>query len=138
MKEASRLITISELSTRYGVTHCALRFYEVCGLLSPLRKGRQRLYSNDDRQKLSAILSAKRMGFGLEQIKPPSMRDASGWTIAVSLSVAATQIELLKVRLAQTQAAIDALKLLAKQSGGTTANRGHAQPFFSRPTPGPI
>ena len=50
MKEASRLITISDLSTRYGVTHRTLRFYEVCGLLSPLREGRQRLYSNDDGQ----------------------------------------------------------------------------------------
>ena len=62
MNETSRLITISELSTRYDVTHRALRFYEVCGLLSPLRKGRQRLYSDDDGQKLSAILSAKPHG----------------------------------------------------------------------------
>jgi DNA-binding transcriptional MerR regulator len=127
MNETSRLITISELSTRYDVTHRALRFYEVCGLLSPLRKGRQRLYSDDDGQKLSAILSAKPHGLRSGTDQAALVRDPSGWTIAISQSVAATQIELLKVRLGETQAAIDSLKFLVKQSRGTTAKRGHAQ-----------
>ena len=115
MNETSRLTTISELSTRCGVTHRALRFYEARGLLSPLRRGRQRLYSDEDGQKLSVILSAKRMGFGLEDIKPLLVRDEMGWALALSQSVAAVQIELLRARLAETQMAIDALKLSAAQ-----------------------
>ena len=116
MGMGTNLYTISELSTHYGVTPRALRFYEGRGLLSPLRRGRERLYSDEDAQKLSLILSAKRMGFGLEEIKRLLVRDQSGWTLEMSQSVAAAQLDLLRTRLTETKAAIDALKLLARRS----------------------
>lgn len=61
--------SISEVVERYGVTARALRFYETKGLLSPVRKGRSRVYAPDDLSRLDFILRARRLGFSLDEIK---------------------------------------------------------------------
>ena len=63
-----KLYTISELSKEFDVTTRAIRFYEDAGLLSPLREGRNRLYSVRDRTRLKLILRGKRLGFSLNEI----------------------------------------------------------------------
>jgi DNA-binding transcriptional MerR regulator len=60
---------IAELSTEFGVTARALRFYESKGLLSPQRAGGTRVYSRRDRARLSLILRAKALGSSLDDIK---------------------------------------------------------------------
>lgn len=61
--------SITDLSTEFGVTARALRFYEDEGLISPSRKGMSRIYSKRDRARLAWILRAKRVGFSLSDIR---------------------------------------------------------------------
>ena len=61
--------SITDLSTEFGVTARALRFYEDEGLISPARKGLSRIYSKRDRARLAWILRAKRTGFSLADIR---------------------------------------------------------------------
>lgn len=63
-----RLYTITQLTQEFGITTRTLRFYEAQGLLSPQRRGRQRLYSQADRTRLKLILRGKRLGFSLSEI----------------------------------------------------------------------
>ena len=61
--------SISDLSAEFDVTARALRFYEDEGLIAPLRRGTQRIYSHRDRARLAWILRGKRVGFSLGEIR---------------------------------------------------------------------
>jgi DNA-binding transcriptional MerR regulator len=61
--------TISDLSSEFDITARALRFYEDEGLISPERRGTQRIYSHRDRARLAWILRGKRVGFSLGEIR---------------------------------------------------------------------
>lgn len=61
--------SITELCGEFGVTARALRFYEDEGLISPQRRGTQRIYSQRDRARLAWILRGKRVGFSLADIR---------------------------------------------------------------------
>ena len=63
------MYSISDLSEEFGVTARALRFYEDEALISPERRGTQRLYSERDRARLAWILRGKRVGLSLADIK---------------------------------------------------------------------
>ncbi len=59
--------TISELAQEFGVTTRTIRFYEEKGLVSPMRDGQKRLYSNSDRVRIKLILRGKRIGMTLQE-----------------------------------------------------------------------
>lgn len=61
--------TISDLTSEFGVTARALRFYEDEGLIAPMRQGLSRIYSKRDRARLAWIMRAKNVGFSLTEIK---------------------------------------------------------------------
>jgi DNA-binding transcriptional MerR regulator len=61
--------SISDLCAEFDVTARALRFYEDEGLISPERRGLQRIYSHRDRARLAWILRGKRVGFSLAEIR---------------------------------------------------------------------
>ena len=61
--------SITQLCAEFGVTARALRFYEDEGLISPQRRGTQRIYSQRDRARLAWILRGKRVGFSLADIR---------------------------------------------------------------------
>ncbi|HRW18907.1 MAG TPA: MerR family DNA-binding transcriptional regulator [Dermatophilaceae bacterium] len=61
--------TIAQIADEFGVTHRAVRHYEELGLISPERRGTQRIYHRRDRTRLGLILRGKRLGFPLEQIR---------------------------------------------------------------------
>jgi DNA-binding transcriptional MerR regulator len=61
--------TISELAREFDLTTRAIRFYEDCGLLSPQRSGRNRIYSPRDRTRLKLTLRGKRLGLTLAEVK---------------------------------------------------------------------
>jgi DNA-binding transcriptional MerR regulator len=61
--------TISDLSSEFGVTARALRFYEDEGLIAPTRVGLARIYSKRDRARLAWIMRAKNVGFSLSEIR---------------------------------------------------------------------
>ena len=61
--------TISELAKEFDLTTRAIRFYEDCGLISPQRRGRARIYSARDRTRLKLTLRGKRLGLTLAEVK---------------------------------------------------------------------
>ena len=61
--------TISELAREFDLTTRAIRFYEDCGLLTPQRNGRNRIYTQRDRTRLKLTLRGKRLGLTLAEVK---------------------------------------------------------------------
>ena len=61
--------TIAAIAEEFGVTHRTVRHYEDLGLITPERRGTQRIYHRRDRTRLSLILRGKRLGFSLKDIK---------------------------------------------------------------------
>jgi len=60
---------ISELAREFALTTRAIRFYEDEGLLTPLRRGRTRVYSERERVRIKLILRGKRLGLALSEIR---------------------------------------------------------------------
>lgn len=61
--------TIAELAEEFRVTHRTIRFYEHQGLISPQRRGTQRIFHPRDRVRLALVLRGKRLGFDLTEIR---------------------------------------------------------------------
>lgn len=51
-----------------GLILRALRFFETKGFLEPWRAGSSRLYSKDDRLRLTMIIKGRQLGFALREI----------------------------------------------------------------------
>ncbi|WP_201279476.1 MerR family transcriptional regulator [Cedecea colo] len=63
-------ITINDAATRLGVTHRTLKYYEELGMVIPERsKGRYRLYSEGDLERLQRIIRLRSLGFSLGTIQ---------------------------------------------------------------------
>ncbi len=60
--------TISELAREFALTTRAIRFYEDCGLISPRREKRSRIYGERERVRIKLILRGKRLGLALSEI----------------------------------------------------------------------
>jgi DNA-binding transcriptional MerR regulator len=61
--------TIAQVAAEFGVTHRTVRHYEDLGLISPERRGQQRVYHRRDRTRLNLVLRGKRLGFPLDEIR---------------------------------------------------------------------
>jgi DNA-binding transcriptional MerR regulator len=68
-KHAREQFTISDLTSEFGCTARALRFYEDEGLINPARVGLTRVYCKRDRARLAWIMRAKNVGFSLTEIR---------------------------------------------------------------------
>lgn len=63
------LLTIGDLAARTGLSVSAIRFYEVRGLVSPIRtSGNQRRFLRSDIRRLSFALIAQKLGLTIEEI----------------------------------------------------------------------
>jgi DNA-binding transcriptional MerR regulator len=102
--------TIGELAREFDLTTRAIRFYEDCGLLAPLRRGRNRIYTLRDRTRLKLTLRGKRLGLTLAEVKElvdmyESPRDTEP-QLKKFLAVLATHREQLEQRLADLQSTL--------------------------------
>jgi DNA-binding transcriptional MerR regulator len=61
--------SISDLARELDITTRAIRFYEEQQMLSPERRGQERIYSAKDKVALKLILRGKRIGFSLAECK---------------------------------------------------------------------
>lgn len=61
--------SISDLARELDVTPRAIRFYEEQDMLSPVRRGQERVFSPKDLVALKLILRGKRIGFSLTECK---------------------------------------------------------------------
>lgn len=66
---SSQTYSISDLARELDITTRAIRFYEEQGLLSPERRGQERIYSPRDKVSLKLILRGKRIGFSLAECR---------------------------------------------------------------------
>jgi DNA-binding transcriptional MerR regulator len=66
---ADALMTIGEVAREFGMTLRALRFYETKRLIKPERHGSLRLYGRHDRERITLILTGRRLGFTLAEIR---------------------------------------------------------------------
>ena len=64
------LLTIGELARRTGLSVSAIRYYEVRGLVEPIRSGgNQRRFLRGDIRRLSFVLIAQNLGLSLGEIE---------------------------------------------------------------------
>lgn len=61
--------SITDLSRELDITTRTIRFYEEQGMLSPQRRGLERIYSARDKVTLKLILRGKRIGFSLAECR---------------------------------------------------------------------
>ena len=66
---STQTYSISDLSRELDITTRAIRFYEEQGLLSPERRGLERIYTARDKVSLKLILRGKRIGFSLAECR---------------------------------------------------------------------
>mgnify|MGYP000042299832 CR=1 FL=1 len=108
-------MTISALAHSAGVNVETVRYYQRRGLLdTPDRGAGVRRYDDGAVQRLGFIRSAQGAGFTLEQIGELLQLDA-GQDRERARELAAERIAALDVKIAQLQAARDALQKLARQ-----------------------
>jgi DNA-binding transcriptional MerR regulator len=88
------LMTIGEVAREFGMTVRALRFYEARRLITPQRHGALRLYDRGARERLTLILTARRLGFTLAEIK--DIVGASGNELHLTRQQCLAQINLLE------------------------------------------
>ena len=109
--------SISDLSTEFGVTPRALRFYEDEELIAPQRRGTARLYHQRDRARLAWILRGKRVGFSLTEIRELldlyDIGDGRRMQRAETLARCRTKIEALERQKVDIDAAIAELNAFA-------------------------
>lgn len=109
-----RIYSISELAREFGVTPRALRFYEDKGLLQPDREGLNRVYSNRDRARLKLILSGRKVGFSLNDIREIldlyDLDDNQRAQLRQAYKKHKQQIEVLKQQRIEIDEAIEMLK----------------------------
>ncbi|MFO1321122.1 MAG: MerR family DNA-binding transcriptional regulator [Burkholderiales bacterium] len=67
--DANATFSITDLAREFGITTRTIRFYEDHGLLSPARRGRNRVYDKRDLVRLKLTLRGKRLGFSLTDIR---------------------------------------------------------------------
>jgi DNA-binding transcriptional MerR regulator len=105
--ERPALFTIHDLVAEFALTARTLRFYEEKGLLSPQRRGQERLYTRRDRARLKLVLMGRSVGFSLEDIADMLDLYDIGDGQVTQLSVAIEKFEAKLAELAARRADID-------------------------------
>ena len=115
---------ISDLAKEFEVTARTLRYYEEKGLLTPRRdRGGERVYGRSDRNRIATILTAKKMGFTIREVRAILADPKAHLGITLDASVIEAQIAILERQLQEINEALDELRsmlrsTLAKGSNG--------------------
>ena len=118
--QMSSTFTIGELAREFDLTTRAIRFYEDCGLITPQRSGRNRVYTLRDRTRLKLTLRGKRLGLTLAEVKElvdmyESPRDTQP-QLKKFLVVLATHREQLEQQMADLHATLDEVRAQEKEA----------------------
>jgi MerR family mercuric resistance operon transcriptional regulator len=119
--QALRSLTIAKLAKAGGVGVETVRFYQRKGLLeTPTRGDGIRRYGSDDLRRLRFIKQAQAAGFTLQEIKELLDLDASE-DRARARELAKARVKALDAKIAELEAARDALRRLARECGSGSA-----------------
>src|SRR5258708_4838926 len=126
--QVSATYTIGELAREFDLTTRAIRFYEDCGLLTPQRRGRTRVYTQRDRTRLKLTLRGKRLGLTLAEVRElvdmyESPRDTLP-QLKKFLVVLAAHREQLEQQLADLNANLDEVRSHEKEARRLLAEGG--------------
>jgi len=110
--EANGIVTIAKLARAHGISSRALRFYQDRGLLSPIRRGRERLFAAADCERLALILQGRRLGFTLTELRQmlAGWRPGAGIPLPIGRGKCVEQIPLLERQRRDIDAAITELR----------------------------
>lgn len=97
--DGSGLMTVGALARRAGVTVRTIQFYDQKGLLAPtsLSPSHKRLYSAEDEAKLYRILTLKRLGLTLSEIRAASVESGEDLRQVIARSRGALDDEWLRL-----------------------------------------
>jgi MerR family mercuric resistance operon transcriptional regulator len=113
-------LTIGNLAREGGVGVETIRYYQRRGLLQTPRRGDgTRRYGTQDLRRLRFIRSAQAAGFTLEQVAELLALDATE-DRAQARALARTRIVALDAKIAELEAARNALKRLARECASST------------------
>lgn len=87
---AANFLFIGELAKQTGTDPKTIRFYERADLLSPPRHGRFRTYLAGDVQRLKNVLTLRKIGLPIAQIRDLLAEAGDGGDILASPTAAAT------------------------------------------------
>ncbi|MCG8291580.1 MULTISPECIES: MerR family transcriptional regulator [Pseudomonas] len=128
----SQTYSISDLSRELDITTRAIRFYEEQGLLSPERRGLERIYSARDKVTLKLILRGKRIGFSLAECRELiGLYDPSGGNLKQLNSMLAkiaerrAQLEQQMLDIQQMHLELDTAQERCEQALAATLNQQH-------------
>ncbi|MFV3406307.1 MULTISPECIES: MerR family transcriptional regulator [Pseudomonas] len=126
----SQTYSISDLSRELDITTRAIRFYEEQGLLSPQRRGLERIYSARDKVTLKLILRGKRIGFSLAECRELiALYDPSGGNLKQLTSMLAkiaerrAQLEQQMLDIQQMHLELDTAQERCEQALAATQNK---------------
>jgi DNA-binding transcriptional MerR regulator len=128
----SATFTIGELAREFDLTTRAIRFYEDCGLITPQRSGRNRIYTQRDRTRLKLTLRGKRLGLTLAEVKDlvdmyESPRDTQA-QLKKYLVVLGAHREQLEQQMADLHATLDEVRTHEKEARRLLAEGGPKGP----------
>ena len=126
-----KTFTIGELAREFDLTTRAIRFYEDCGLITPQRAGRNRVYTQRDRTRLKLTLRGKRLGLTLAEVKElvdmyESPRDTQPQLQKYLVVLAAHRAQL-EQQMADLHATLDEVRSHEKEARKLLAGAGPAR-----------
>lgn len=114
-------LTIGKLAKASGVNAKMIRYYESIALIPEAQRsdGNYRLYQHNDIHRLRFIHRARKLGFGIEQIRVlmALWQDQERASSEVKI-VALAHVNELKERIAEMQGMVNSLENLAEQCHG--------------------
>jgi DNA-binding transcriptional MerR regulator len=109
-------VPIPELASSLGISARTLRYYEEQGLIRAHRKGRTRIYSAEDINRMRTILRLKSFGLSVLEIRAVLTNPGDG-PFGLTHEQWATQLAFLERKLADLQ---DAIAELGRARGSKT------------------
>ena len=123
--------SIGELCAEFEVTPRTLRFYEQRELLTPIREGQRRIFTQRDRARLKLILRGKRFGFSLEDIRQwlnlYDLGDGQVTQLTLWVENATKQMDTLRAQRDELEDAMSELQGLIDVAESELANRTAAK-----------
>ena len=117
----SSTLTIGQLAKASGINAKMIRYYESIALIPRAQRseGNYRLYQDNDIHRLRFIQRARKLGFGIEQIRVlmALWQDQERSSSEVK-ALALAHVEDLKARIAEMQSMVNALENLACKCHG--------------------